>query len=247
MATLRSDQAQYLDCSSPMPTTEVNPRRDVEANKESWKVRYVQRILNVLFLFAIGVPTIRRMREITSPENAAQWQDFKSAQLSRLGNLNVIGSLILATTAAFLTTQPTTPMINWLEPVPYLTLIAAVCLAGNGVGCGTFLLLILMDAQAQFLRQLFDHPVEFMLVLTLLACPTLLIAGAGLMVSIALMSAVLYGNNIHAKVEVAVTIVLMVVGGGLFIWCFRWVARTGIQAELERTRQLEEDAFLSVV
>jgi protein-S-isoprenylcysteine O-methyltransferase Ste14 len=86
-----------------------------------------------------------------------------------------------------------------------------------------------------------------MLVLTLLACPTLLIIGAGSMVSIGLMIAVLYGNNTHAKVEVAVTFVLMVVGGGLFIWCFRWVARTGVQAELVRRRRLEEDVCLSPV
>ncbi|KAF8836153.1 hypothetical protein BDN67DRAFT_1014919 [Paxillus ammoniavirescens] len=214
-----------------MPTIEVTPRRDVGAIEENWKIRYVQWILNVVFLLAIGVPTVQRMREITAPENAAQWQNFKSAQLSRLGNLNVVGSLILATTAAFLTTQPTTPIVNWTRQVPYLMFIAAVCLAGNGVGCGTFLLLILMDAQAESLRQLLDHPVEFMLVLTLLACPTLLILGAGSMVSIGLMIAVLCGNNIHAKVEVAVT----------------WVARTGGQAELVRKRRLEGDTFLSPV
>ncbi|KIJ05673.1 hypothetical protein PAXINDRAFT_103680 [Paxillus involutus ATCC 200175] len=145
------------------------------------------RVLNVLFLFAIGVPTTQRLREITAAKNEDQWQDFKSTLLFRLGNVNVVGSLILASTAAFLTTQPGTSMADWSRPLPYLTLIAAVCLAGNGVGCGTFLLLILTDAQAESLRQLSHHPRELTLALTLIALPTILIGTAGIAIAIALL------------------------------------------------------------
>ncbi|KIK81901.1 hypothetical protein PAXRUDRAFT_154967 [Paxillus rubicundulus Ve08.2h10] len=192
----------------------------------------------VLFLFAIGVPTTQRLREITATRNEAQWKEFKSTLLFRLGNVNVVGSLILASTAAFLTTQPGTFMADWSRPLPYLAFITAVCLAGNGVGCGTFLLLVLTDAQAGSIRQLSRHPRELGLVLALIALPTILIGAAGIAIAIALVGAVWCGDSVAAKAGAMVTAVLMVVGTGLFFWCFSWVARTGGQAELGEGTQL---------
>ncbi|KAF8836155.1 hypothetical protein BDN67DRAFT_1014920 [Paxillus ammoniavirescens] len=185
-------------------------RSDVGTNAECMDLpndattHYGQRVLNVLFLFAIGVPTTQRLREITAVKNEAQWQDFKSTLLFRLGNVNVVGSLILASTAAFLTTQPGTSMADWSRPLPYLTLIAAVCLAGNGVGCGTFLLLILTDAQAESFRQLSHHPRELTLALTLIAFPTILIGAAGVAIAIALENIVLFGSCINQQIVIVV-------------------------------------------
>ncbi|KAF9219845.1 hypothetical protein BS17DRAFT_369295 [Gyrodon lividus] len=119
------------------------------------------------------------------------------------------------TTAAFLTTQPATSIANWLRPMPYVTLLAAFCLAFLGVGCGTFLLFVLMDAQAESLRQLSHRPVKFTLALTLLALPTLFVGAAGATGIVALAGAVWCGDNAVAKAGLTLTVVLTaaIVGG----------------------------------
>ncbi|KAH7927032.1 hypothetical protein BV22DRAFT_1193926 [Leucogyrophana mollusca] len=167
-----------------------------------------RRIRHVLFLLALGISSTNRLREITAPENESQWQDFKSALFSRVGNINVVASLILATTAAFLTTEPGTSIANWLQPMPYVTILAAFCLAFLAVGCGTFLLFVLMDVQANSLRELSHRPWKFTLALTLLALPTLFVGAAGAAGIVGLCGAVWCGDNAVAKAGLTLTVAL---------------------------------------
>ena len=107
--------------------------------------------------------------------DGAEWRDFMQGLFNRAANVNVVSSLILAyvvmfqtpsplyynlltpqllhstttsTTAAFITTDPPTSIAVWTAPMPYVTLMAAFCLGFLSVGCGTFLLFVLSDAQA---------------------------------------------------------------------------------------------------
>ncbi|KIJ10312.1 hypothetical protein PAXINDRAFT_182050 [Paxillus involutus ATCC 200175] len=191
-----------------MQTTKVNPRR-------SSNVRQIlEDFRSGILVFTVGVPTKARLKYIAG--DPKRWEDFKAIQSVRLANVNVVGTLILTATAAFLTTQPATSMVNWLVQTTYLALLAAVCLAGTAVGCGTFLLLMLIDARAETYRELCDgdnrvQRVQLMLVVALAACPSLLMFAAGFMIAVALASAVWFGNNTLAKLELAFTAVVMFV------------------------------------
>ncbi|KAI0929253.1 hypothetical protein AcW2_004999 [Taiwanofungus camphoratus] len=148
-----------------------------------------RRIRHVLFLLSLGISSTNRLQEITAPGREADWKDFMTALLTRVGNINVVSSLILATDAAFLTTSPSTSIADWLQPMPYVILLATFCLAFLAVGCGTFLQFVLMDAQAKSLRELSHHPRA---------------AGAGGIV--ALCGAVWYGDNAFAKAGLTLTV-----------------------------------------
>ncbi|KAF8836442.1 hypothetical protein BDN67DRAFT_974203 [Paxillus ammoniavirescens] len=217
-----------------MPATELNPR-DAEANTEimdppndallfvSPATDYRQRMLDTLFLMiSLGLPTIKRLNEIIAPENKNEWKDFKSDLSSHVQNVTLVAALILGTTAVFLTTQPTTSIANWIRPMPYLTLIVAIGLAGAGVGCGMFLTLILVDVQPRTLERLSEGHLG--ITLTLLGLPALCTNAAGIVLLVALTGSVWCGDNAVAKVEVAILTVALI---AVFFWCIAWLASMG--------------------
>ncbi|KAF8836149.1 hypothetical protein BDN67DRAFT_974544 [Paxillus ammoniavirescens] len=245
-----------------MPTTETSPlppRLRKPTNKKPTKSRrtYQQtrnhmhfltlatpfgRLLRaVLILFAFGV-SAQRLAVIIGPggrNDEKKWQDFKSALLGRIQNVNVVSALVLSTTAAFLTTAPGSAMANWLQPLSYLVLLGAICMAFLATACGTFLLLALVDFQAESLRQLFDRPVKFTSVLLMLALPIVLTGLAGSAVVLALMIAVWYGDNAVAKAGLTATGILALVGVLLMCWSFSWVAEPkGLRRQTGRYHQL---------
>lgn len=165
------------------------------------------RLARIVCLLATGAPSVERIAEHTV-EDSQQWKEFKKSLFDRIANVNVVSSLILATTAAFITTSPPTQIGRWDHPMPYVTLLAAFCLGYIGAGSGVFLLFVLADVQGGSLRDLMKSPRKFWLAMLLLATPVLFVGMAGGTALIALMGAIWLGESIAAKVVLTTTVVL---------------------------------------
>jgi len=188
-------------------TSELEPQTPPELLPQ--KTTLGKRLLKVLLLLGMGVGSMQRLTDIT--ESELEWKEFKLALLSRVGNVNVVSALILASTAAFLTTTPGTSIANWSHPVPYIALLGAFCLAYLGVGSGTFLLFVLMDVQSQSLRNLLGNTkIQVGVAMGLMAAPVLFVGASGGIAIVGLFAAVWLGNDPYAKAVLTVTMVSVI-------------------------------------
>lgn len=153
-----------------------------------------------MLMLSLGISSRERISQITEPTAHEEWRRFKENIFTRVTNVNVVASLVLAIAAAFLTTTPSTSMVNWLHPMPYITLLAAFCLGFCSIGSGVFLLLTLMDLRPESLRKISVENGKFGLGLVLLALPTLFLGASGASGIVALCGAVYFGDSTIAKV-----------------------------------------------
>ncbi|TFK47452.1 hypothetical protein OE88DRAFT_1666249 [Heliocybe sulcata] len=168
-----------------------------------------KRLATVLCLLAMGAPSVERIAEHAGADEDS-WREFKKTLFDRIANVNVVSSLILATTAAFLTTDPPTQFARWDRQMPYVTLLAAFCLGYIGAGSGVFLLFVLADVQGTSLKDLMRTPWKFWLAMLLLAMPVLFVGMAGGTAIIALTGAIWLGDSVAAKVVLTTTLSLTV-------------------------------------
>ncbi|KDQ51842.1 hypothetical protein JAAARDRAFT_198718 [Jaapia argillacea MUCL 33604] len=204
------------------PRGSMSAREEGEKPVDDWVVRLpqgklIRRFCRVACLLGMGTSSMDRLKEITAEGNEAHWKEFKDAMFNRVANVNVVSSLILATTAAFLTTTPPSPIAPWLNPMPYVTLLAAFCLGFVGVGCGTFLLFVLSDSRASSFRELAQTPWKFWAAMWLLASPSLFVGAAGCSGIVALCGAVWFGDSTFAKAGLTITCTLT--GLTVFTFC----------------------------
>ncbi|KAL0949767.1 hypothetical protein HGRIS_009806 [Hohenbuehelia grisea] len=164
--------------------------------------------LTAFLTMVLGVPTLEQIYELTSPGNEDGWNKYQTTLSSRLANVTVVSSLVLATTSAFLTTEPPTTIVNWLHPMPYVTLIAAFCAGFLSVGSGIFLYFVIVNTKPTRLRRLLFHPVRLTMGMVLMATPTLFLAASGGSVMVSMCGAVWLGDNIVAKIGLVATFVI---------------------------------------
>ncbi|KIK79600.1 hypothetical protein PAXRUDRAFT_28371 [Paxillus rubicundulus Ve08.2h10] len=233
-------QATEANTPDAEPSTEITDSPNDTLLFVSAATGYRQRILDALFLISLGLPTIERLNAIVAPENKDQWKDFKYDLSSRVQNITLVAALILGTTAVFLTTQPTTTIANWIQPMPYMTLIVTLILAASGVGSGMFLSLIFTDVQPRTLEQLSKGRVGFVLALTLLALPTFCTYSAGIMAIISLTGAVWCGDHVAVKGGATFMAAMINLVGLLFLWSLVWLASTSRREERLQERSLSK-------
>ncbi|KAK7692121.1 hypothetical protein QCA50_003740 [Cerrena zonata] len=207
------------------PQSKADAERE---EKERWAYRIgfprwviLRKAAKILCLLGLGTPNVDRilhMADLASRPGAdgAEWRDFMQGLFNRAANVNVVSSLILATTAAFLTTDPPTSIAIWTHPMPYVTLMAAFCLGFLSVGCGTFLLFVLSDAQAAAFKDLAHRPWRFWSAICLLGAPTIFVGMAGLSGILALCFSVWHGDNLFAKMGLTLTITVTFTVIGFF-------------------------------
>jgi hypothetical protein len=51
--------------------------------------------LALVLVISLGLPTIKRLNEITAPESKDEWKDFKSDLSSHVQNVTLVAALIL--------------------------------------------------------------------------------------------------------------------------------------------------------
>ncbi|KAG6820188.1 hypothetical protein H0H93_004181 [Arthromyces matolae] len=181
--------------------------------------RRISKVLaSIICLLAMGTTSLDRVIEITGAGREVDFQKFKETLFARVSNVNVVSGLILATTAAFLSTNPPTEILDWNREVPYDLLLAAFCIAFLGAGSGIFLLFALSDVQSVAFRNLMHKPWRFWCALYLIGSPSLYVGTSGAVAITGLGWAAWEGTSWVAKAGVAATLGLTAFTMGTFFF-----------------------------
>ncbi|KAI6156780.1 hypothetical protein BKA82DRAFT_28049 [Pisolithus tinctorius] len=71
-----------------------------------------------IFLILPGMPSLENLYPIS--ENERQWSELRARLTDRTTNINVIATLTVVSTAAFLATPPPTHFAKWHREFPHL-------------------------------------------------------------------------------------------------------------------------------
>ncbi|KAG6855911.1 hypothetical protein H0H87_009477 [Tephrocybe sp. NHM501043] len=204
--------------STPTSHSTTSPAVERPSRIHRPKRRITQILASIVCLLAMGTTSLDRVIEITGADREEDFQKFKEALFARVSNVNVVSGLILATTAAFLTTDPPTQGVNWNKNVPYNFILAAFCIAFLGAGSGTFLLFVLSDVQSVAFRNLMQKPWHFWCALYLIGSPSLYVGTSGGTAIIGLCFAAWEGTNLVAKLGAAATLGMTALTVGTFFF-----------------------------
>ncbi|OSX65490.1 hypothetical protein POSPLADRAFT_1044848 [Postia placenta MAD-698-R-SB12] len=174
------------------------------------------------FLLFLGVVSTDRLREVV--EEYEKWRRFKKSLFERYANINIIASLLMTTTAVFLTTQPTNSIADWSAPLPYKALGATFGLAFLSVASGTFILFVGTDLQASVVEDMLAQPYKFAPALLLLALPNLFVAAAAIAGVTATCIAVWNGDSPPAQIVLSFVVVVLFVMVSAFAAIALWAA-----------------------
>ncbi|KAI6041888.1 Sec1-like protein [Pisolithus marmoratus] len=162
------------------------------------------RIRNLTFLLLLGTPSLERLLEIIEQKDETQWRELKGLLVDRTSNINVIASLTLGTSAAFLTTSGPTDIANWSHPFPYLCLLACSVFATLSVLSGFGLLAFINTLRPSTVKEMQSNNFKFAVTITLLTMPFVCLFASGLASVTGSLAAVWYGNSTWARTGVTI-------------------------------------------
>ncbi|KIJ65657.1 hypothetical protein HYDPIDRAFT_27651 [Hydnomerulius pinastri MD-312] len=96
-----------------------------------------------------------------SKVNEQLWQEHKTLVNNRLNNSNVVGGLILTSSAVFLTTMPPLPqMLPYTSTAPYLFAITSFAHALGGILTGTAVVVVYDSCDRVWARDVWFRPIR---------------------------------------------------------------------------------------
>ncbi|KAI5984259.1 hypothetical protein EDC04DRAFT_2834108 [Pisolithus marmoratus] len=104
------------DSKSPMADVPIEfNRRDAPSA--------VARLQQSAFLILVGAPSLELLHQIS--ENKERWPQLKQLLTDRTTNVTVVGALLVASCASFITTPPPTDISSWHPQFPYVCMLGA--------------------------------------------------------------------------------------------------------------------------
>jgi len=146
----RHTPSQGMPCSVITDAPFINHNYTYDGEFATPRSHTGQVVTKVLLLLSLHMYDTHRLRELTDEGNSDEWMEFKTAFFARIGNFTVAASMILATTASFLTTTPISTVADWSHPWPYASIGLAFLFTDISVGAGVFVLFIGMDLRPKF-------------------------------------------------------------------------------------------------
>lgn len=187
------------------------------------KSRVGRVIVKGLLLLSLHMYDTHRLRELVDENRSDEWKEFKSSFFTRIGNLTLVSSMVLATTASFLTTTPTSTVADWSHPWPYASIGLAFLLTYMSVSSGVFVMFFGMDFRPRDVRELSRDPTKFAFGLILIFLPSFFLYGAALAGVVSICGAVYHGSNRFAQVGL---VFVAVIAAGLVVMLVISVSRT---------------------
>ncbi|KAF8147706.1 hypothetical protein B0H34DRAFT_803310 [Crassisporium funariophilum] len=140
---------------------------------------------------------------------------------ARTGTTNIVGGLLLATTAVFLSTDPPINSINWLAPFPYVCLFFSFAFALGGLFEGTIQVVVLSSLRMDyFLKDLTKSRARLCCVLFLVSWPMLAIGLSTIVFAAGIFIAALLSVNKIFVASAAALFALQFTIGVIKIWSF---------------------------
>jgi len=127
--------------------------------------------IKILCLISVGNSSPEGLWELTTPGRDADWTQFREGLIHRTSNMNIVvcatastervpidtsavqASLVLTTSATFLSSQSPVPvLLHYTSTGPYILIMAAAGMAGVAVGSGAYLLFFAVGIQPIHIR-----------------------------------------------------------------------------------------------
>ncbi|KAF8658189.1 hypothetical protein AX16_002111 [Volvariella volvacea WC 439] len=122
-----------------------------------------------LCLVAYGRPDLDEVWFTVQPNHQEAWEKSNERIIQRLENQNIVGGLLLATVAVFITTEPPRPeLVQYVKNLPYIFLLISFSLTIGSILSGSAIQACLPHVQVEWFckvgRELFWFDLTYMIV-----------------------------------------------------------------------------------
>ncbi|KAI6046759.1 hypothetical protein EDC04DRAFT_2627099 [Pisolithus marmoratus] len=159
----------------------------------------MQRFYRCIFQVLLGTSSLESLHQISQQDGEA-WNELRGRLSKRTQNINIIGTLLVAGLATFLTTSPSTDLAKWDGAFTYFCIGAAYVISTLAVASGLCLLVFLDIMSPKSIEAAQNSTFKFLVLLMLLMLPLTLLFSAGLVAGLAFLLAVTLGDNVWMKV-----------------------------------------------
>ncbi|KAG8980649.1 hypothetical protein FRB93_009150 [Tulasnella sp. JGI-2019a] len=158
----------------------------------------------------MGIFSTNRFDDLLKEHNDEEWIKFRDRIVTRVNNINVIGTMFTTAAAVFLsTTSPNPSLASWSNYVCFITFGGAIGTAIMATVVGCIITYTFTDLRAVDLRKERFRWLKTVFVVGVLLAHTALIIAALILIQISFVAAVWHGTSLLAKAGAAFAVAVV--------------------------------------